>query len=290
MREIKVPLRAVGKRADVFVAEKYPQFTRSSLERLFDGAYVRSGQKTLKASHRLKPREVLSINEELLRRKPEKINLPVIYENKDVIVIDKPEGVLTHSKGALNEEATVASFIAPKLNDETLSGNRAGIVHRLDRATSGVIITAKNSGALSKLQKQFSSRKAKKTYLAIVEGRPDLDEASIEAPIMRNPKKPQTFMVGPLGKAAITTYKTLYAVEKNGKLYSTLELKPLTGRTHQIRVHLKYIGHPVLGDKVYGHAGPHLYLHAHELEITLPDSSRRTFRAKLPDFFREYTQ
>src|SRR5262249_28394801 len=144
-----------------------------------------------------------------LFKKPPKISLPIIYEDNDVIVIDKPAGILTHAKGALNTEATVASFIESKLAEDLPKNNRAGIVHRLDRATSGVIITAKHDKALKWLQKQFSTRKTKKLYLAIAEGELEPAEAIIDAPIARNPRKPQTFYVSPIGKPAQTEYKLL---------------------------------------------------------------------------------
>ena len=147
----------------------------------------------------MKSSDNVRVDESLLKRQPVMIELPIVYEDEDVIVVNKPEGILSHSKGVMNEESTVASFIAPKLSSE-LAGNRAGIVHRLDRATSGLIITAKNQDAQAKLQKQFSQRRVKKTYLAIVEGIPEINEAVIEAPIERNPKKPQTFRVNAEGK------------------------------------------------------------------------------------------
>jgi 23S rRNA pseudouridine1911/1915/1917 synthase len=219
---------------------------------------------------------------------PEEITLPVIYEDKNVAVINKPAGVLTHSKGSMNTEGTVATFIAPLIDSYELLGNRAGIVHRLDRATSGVIITAKNAAVMNYLQKQFSQRKTKKIYYAIVEGWPKPEAAVIDAPIERNPKKPQTFKVGLRGKTAQTGYKVLKKVEKNGQKYALLELKPVTGRTHQLRVHLAYIKHPVAGDAVYGRVSDKMYLNAHSLEITLPDGQRKIFQAPLPKIFGEF--
>lgn len=275
-----------GVRADVYVTSKYPQFTRSALEALFDQKLVQVNGEPAKASHRVKPGDKVSVDETLLKLEPPKIDLPIIYEDNDVLVIDKPAGVLTHSKGALNLEGTVASFIKSKV--KTLEGNRAGIVHRLDRATSGVIITAKSAEALSKLQKQFSKRKAKKTYIAVVEGVLKPEAAIIDAPMARNPAKPQTFKVIASGKPAITEYRTIKSFKKSGKTYSLLELKPQTGRTHQLRVHMSYIGHPIVGDPVYGHGGNSLLLHAESLEITLPDSQRKTFTAEAPERIKEF--
>lgn len=287
MGEFKVPSSAVGLRADIFLAGKYPDFTRSSLERLFEQANISIDGQAIKPSHKMKRSDKISVDEAILRQEPEQISLPIVYEDDDVIVIDKPEGVLSHSKGVMNEESTVASFIKPNLSSE-LTGNRAGIVHRLDRATSGLIIVAKNQAAQKRLQMQFSQRKTKKTYTAIVEGVPELTEAVIEAPIGRNPKKPQTFRVNVDGKSASTQYKVLKSFERGGNEYSELELKPQTGRTHQLRVHLKYAGHPIVGDRLYGQPGEHLYLHASQLELTLPSSERKVFSSPLPKYFLEF--
>lgn len=289
MKEFLAGEADAGLRADVFIAGRYPKFSRSSLEALFDNQLVQVNDKTAKASHLLKDGDRLMVDDHLLKQKPPKIELPVLYEDDDMVVIDKPAGVLTHSKGALNTEATVASFIAPKL-DKELSGNRAGIVHRLDRQTSGIIVTAKTATALSHLQKQFSARKTKKIYWAVVEGNMEPPEALVDVPIARNPKKPQTFYVNMSGKPSQTHYKVLNTIKKNGKTYSLIELQPKTGRTHQLRVHLAYINHPIVGDSVYGHAGGPLMLWARSLELTGPDRRRRVFKSGTPDYFEEFIQ
>jgi len=288
MRKFTVSQTDAGSRLDVFVATKYPEFTRSSLEALFDRGLVKVNQSAAKPSYKVRHSDTIKVDESLLKAEPPTVILPIIYEDDAVIVINKPDGILTHSKGALNLEGSVASFIRPKLNDKNLTGNRAGIVHRLDRHTSGVIITAKNEPAQKWLQKQFSTRKVKKTYLAVIEGELDPDKALIDAPIARNPNKPQTFIVQAAGKPAQTEYETLKFIEKNGKHYSLLKLVPRTGRTHQLRVHLAYIGHPIVGDRVYGQAGPKLLLHAQSLELTLPDKTRQTFEAPIPDKLRAF--
>ncbi len=216
------------------------------------------------------------------RAKVPEIDLPVIYEDDDCVVINKPPGVLSHSKGAFNPEATVATWLAGRVKG--LEGERAGIVHRLDRATSGVMICAKTPEALAWLQKQFSQRKTVKEYVAVVGGALDKPEAVIDMPIERNPKRPQTFRTGAAGKHAVTAYKVLST--RGG--HSLLELKPETGRTHQLRVHLAKIGHPILGDELYG--GPpakRMLLHAKNLTVTLPSRERKTFGAPVPPEFNE---
>jgi 23S rRNA pseudouridine1911/1915/1917 synthase len=286
MQEFKVGEKDAGSRVDVFVSKKYPQFARAALSILFDKHIVLVNEKVTKAGHKLRTKDVVSLDESKLFMQPEEVNLPVIYEDKDVMVINKPAGVLTHSKGSMNTEGTVATFIAPLINSYELLGNRAGIVHRLDRATSGIIITAKNARAMKFLQKQFSLRKTKKIYLAIVEGEPEHESAVIDAPIKRNEKKPQTFRVGSGGKPSQTEYRVI----KKIKNYSLLELRPVTGRTHQIRVHLAYIKHPVVGDAIYGKSADKMYLHAHTLEITLPEGDRRIFEAPTPKVFNEFLE
>lgn len=286
MLKFKILTDDFGKRADIFVADKLPKFSRSSLSGLFDTGFVTLGSVPVKPSHKLKRGEVLQIDDSLLKIRPPIINMPIIYEDDDVIVINKPAGILTHSKGAINIEATVASFIQPKLADKNLIGNRAGIVHRLDRGTSGVIVTARTEDALKWLQRQFSTRKSIKTYLAIVQGTPDPAEAIIDAPIERNPKRPQSFQVGSSGRPAKTHYKVLKELTNT----SIIELHPYTGRTHQLRVHLKYIGHPIVGDHVYGREAENLLLHAKSLELTLPSGRRMVFKAPLPSYFKNTAQ
>lgn len=283
MQEFNVTQDSEGFRADVFLAGLYPQFSRAVLAKLFDGRVTVNG-KVIKSSHKLKAGDVLHVEIEQLNTPAPTIQLPILYEDKNVLVINKPSGVLTHSKGALNHEGTVATFIKSHLSADMEDNNRAGIVHRLDRGTSGVIICAKNKAAQQFLQKQFSTRKAKKIYHAIVLGFPQPESAIIDVPIERHPVRPQTFRAGPNGKAAQTRYKLV----KKGSSCSMLELAPTTGRTHQLRVHLTYLGHPILGDTLYGTTpATRLMLHASSLELTLPDSQPKKFEAPLPKEFAD---
>lgn len=279
----KVSEKDAGKRLDVYVHEHLPEVSRGFVQRLTEQGRVKVNGVIEKTGHKLRHHEKITVdfNPVELNEIPD-IKLPIVYEDDDCIVINKPTGVLTHSKGVFNPEATVATFIKSKQKD--LEGERAGIVHRLDRATSGVIICAKNSDALSWLQKQFSSRKVKKTYLAVVSGHLSPEAAVIDMPIERNPKRPQTFRVGSNGKEAQTEYKVI----KSGKEYDLVELKPKTGRTHQLRVHMKQLGHPILGDTLYGkELAERLFLHAKSLEITLPGRVRKTFSVPTPKEFSQ---
>lgn len=277
-----------GKRTDIFIAEQFPAYARSALRGLFDKGHVMVNGKPEEPGDKLRVGDIVKVDTTLMTAKPESINLPIIYEDKDVLVIDKPAGILTHSKGALNSEATVASFIQGKLNDKSLTGNRAGIVHRLDRATSGVIICGRNSAAVAQLQKQFSERRTKKTYLAITEGEVSPPEAVIDVGIERNPRQPQTFRASASGKSAQTAYKIIKIFKKDGRLFTVVELRPITGRTHQLRVHLAYINNPIVGDNAYGNGKGELMLHAQSLEITLPNGERKIFTAGIPERIRSF--
>lgn len=279
-KKIVVDDSSQGKRADVLVSGIFPRVSRSYLQKQFEAGKVTINDKEIKPGYKLRLKDTLKIafKEENLDQIPD-INLPILYEDNDILVINKPTGVISHSRGRYWNEPSVASFVRQKTGQK---GDRTGIVHRLDRATSGVMICAKNTAVLSFLQKQFSLRKVKKTYLAIIKGTIEPPEAVIDMPIERNPKSPATFRVGVNGKPSSTHYKTTDVSDK----LTLLELKPLTGRTHQLRVHLQHIGRPIVGDTLYGGLkADRLMLHASSLEITTPDGKRRIFKAPTPAEF-----
>jgi 23S rRNA pseudouridine1911/1915/1917 synthase len=277
-----------AQRLDQKVIELIPELSRSFANKLIvDGKVLMNGKLQLKPGTKVRDYDIVDVDYDVaeLGIIPE-IELEVIYEDDDCVVINKPVGLLTHSKGAFNPEATVATWIRTRLKD--LEGSRGGIVHRLDRMTSGVMICAKNPEAMAWLQKQFSQRNTKKEYLAVIKGEIAPSEAVIDMPIERNPKAPSTFRVGQQGKEAQTTYHTL----ETGNGYSLLDLQPRTGRTHQLRVHLASQGHPIVGDVLYGgEEADRLYLHAAKLEITIPDEHKRlVFEVPTPDSFRKKLQ
>ena len=269
------------KRLDSELAIKYPENSRSTWQKYIKSGFVTvNGEVIASSKHDIADTDKIAIN------LPEKTDfsddeLPIVYIDDNVIVINKPIGVLSHAKGVLNDEFTVADFFRrySTYNHDT---NRPGIIHRLDRDTSGIMIGARNAETANLLQKQFADRKTKKTYFAIVDGMPKLDKANIDLPISRNPSAPSTFRVDSKGKNAITKYEV---IESNNK-YSLIKLQPQTGRTHQLRVHMKYINMPIHGDKVYGKKADRLYLHAYSLEITIPNGNRQTFTAPIPDDFK----
>lgn len=270
-------------RLDSYVAQYWPEYSRSQWQKMIVAGHVSvNGEVITSTKYELEEDSEVSVAPPTALTFDDH-TLPVIYEDENVIIMDKPSGVLTHAKGEQSEEFSVAEFVRPKTTDG-VDTNRPGIVHRLDRETSGVIIAAKNTEAKRHLQKQFQDRKAKKTYLAIVRGTPKHPEANIDLPIERNPKEPSKFRVGASGKSAQTHYKLL----ETKNVYSYVELKPTTGRTHQLRVHLAHIGAPIAGDSWYGGGKSpigRLCLHASELEITLPGGERKTFKAELPEDF-----
>jgi 23S rRNA pseudouridine1911/1915/1917 synthase len=274
-----------GERVDAFLAAAAPGHSRSYWQKRCELGDVQIDDKPVKASYKLRADEIVQVQLPIQPDFSSEI-LPIIYEDNDVIVINKPSGLLTHAKGAETPEFSVAEFVRPRTSDGT-DTNRPGIVHRLDRGTSGIIIAAKNPETKRWLQGQFSKRNVKKTYLALVEGHLKEPAAVLDLPIERNPKKPQTFRVGPNGKPAETAYRVITSY----KDYDFVELKPHTGRTHQLRVHLEYLGHPIVGDHMYGRDNKHLgrmFLHAHQLELTLPSRERKTFTAPLPPELQHY--
>ncbi len=271
-----------AERLDQYVVRQIPAFSRSFATRIIEeGNVTVNGEPQTKAGYKVRSTDKIKITyDQAEQEKIPEIDLPVLYEDDDCVVINKPIGLLTHSKGTFNPEATVSTWLRSRM--KAMSGERAGIVHRLDRATSGVMICAKTPEALGWLQKQFSQRRTKKSYAAVVQGIMAEPEAIIDMPIERNPKKPQTFRVGNNGKPAVTAYK----VVKTDGTRSLLELKPTTGRTHQLRVHLAQLGHPIIGDTFYGgKPADRLFLHAHSLEITLPNRERKTFGVPVPPEF-----
>lgn len=268
-------------RADTYMCGLLPDLSRAYIQKLFADNEITINNEQGKPGYRLKVGDTLEIHIDLDRaQKIEDIDLPIIYQDDHVVVIDKPEGVISHSRGRYWYEPSVASFMRQVSGQE---GERTGIVHRLDRATSGVMICAKNQEAMKHLQKQFADRTVIKKYLAIVESGLKNDEAIIDMPIERNPKKPQTFRVGAQGKSATTAYKII----KSTDTHSLLELTPRTGRTHQLRVHLAHLKHPIVGDKLYdGESADRLLLHAFSLTILLPNGNEKTFTSAMPAEFK----
>lgn len=270
-------------RLDILLAERHPETSRSTWQK-----HIKAGHITVNGIPAKNTKQDVSDADHVAIAIPEGTDfsqheLPIIYLDDDVIVVNKPAGVLTHSKGALNDEFTVADFFR-RYTTVGLDTNRPGIVHRLDRDTSGVIIGARTPEAFNLLKSQFADRKTKKYYVAVIDGSPKQSAAKIDIPIGRNPSAPSTFRTDSKGKSAVTDYRVVS--EKNGK--SLVILHPLTGRTHQLRVHMSHLGTPITGDRVYGKPADRLYLHAYKLEVTTAPETRQTFTAPVPAAFESY--
>ena len=271
-------------RLDIYLSTKFDTtISRSLWQKYIKAGYVSVNNKVVTT-----PKFEVDETDEIALNLPEKeqtdVDLSILYEDDDVIVVNKPSGLLTHAKGGLSDEPTVAEIIRSKTSFAT-DTDRPGIVHRLDRDTSGLLIIAKNPESAAHLQRQFAERTAKKTYVAITDGKPKLNAAKIDLPIGRNPSAPSTFRIDPNGKPAQTTYHVL--AENDAQ--SLVELKPATGRTHQLRVHLAHLNAPILGDRVYGKSSDcRMMLHAQKLEITLPSGERKVFEATVPDEFKRF--
>lgn len=261
-------------RLDHLLVKQHPEYNRSSLQTFIKSGFVAvDGKIVTKPNSKFESDTKITLNVPASAKLPPRP--PVIHEDNHVLVLNKPAGLLSMAKGEYCPE--------PTLEDYGL------LVHRLDRDTSGVVILAKDPETQKMLRKQFQDRKTHKTYYAVVEGHPKLPEAMIDLPIARNLKRPTTFQVDQNGKPSQTYYKVL---QQNNK-YSLLELKPTTGRTHQLRVHLKYLSTPILGDIVYGNPDERLFLHAKDLEITIPGingGERKVFTTDLPPEFLEKTK
>ncbi len=282
-------IEAHSQRLDVYLRNQFPQISRNQVSKVINSGLVLVNGILAKPSTKLRANDRISfVKEQFNPPTIEKLDLDIIYEDDFCLVINKPSGIITHAKGLLSSEGSVASFAKSHLDpdiDFSNSNNRAGIVHRLDRGTSGVIIVAKTSDAQKYLSRQFATRKIRKTYLALVKGKVSKPEAQINMPIERNPKQPSTFRPGPNGREALSRYLVIASNDQ----YSLLKVTPITGRTHQIRVHLKAINHPIVGDTVYGgEPAERLMLHAASIEVNLPNLYPTTFSAPLPKIFLKY--
>lgn len=271
-------------RLDIYLSTKFD----TTISRSLWQKYIKAGYVSVNNKVATTPKFEVDETDEIALNLPEKeqadVDLPILYEDDDVIVVNKPSGLLTHAKGGLSDEPTVAEIIRPKTSFAT-DTDRPGIVHRLDRDTSGLLIIAKNPESAAHLQRQFAERTAKKTYIAITDGKPKLNAAKIDLPIGRNPSAPSTFRIDPNGKPA----QTVYCVLAENDAQSLVKLKPTTGRTHQLRVHLAHLNTPILGDRVYGKSSDcRMMLHARKLEITLPSGERKVFEAAIPDEFKKF--
>jgi len=291
---IKVNEENVGKRIDSFIPMVQEDISRSMVQKLIEQKNIKVNGKETKHSYKLKLNDEIEIfvpEAKEINLKAQDIPLNVIYEDNDIIVINKPKGMVVHPANG-NPDGTLVNAVMNKCKD-SLSGIggeiRPGIVHRLDKDTSGAIIVAKNDKAHIALSEQLKNHEVKKTYLALVRGIIKENEATINMPIARSKKDRKKMDVDKDGKEAITHFKVLGRYKNK---YTLLQINLETGRTHQIRVHLSHIGYPIIGDEVYSNGKNEWNvsgqcLHAWKLEFNHPITGKKiSLEAEIPEYLK----
>ena len=299
-----------GQRLDKYIAQELSDLSRSLVQSLIREGLVTVNGQTVKASHKVEVGDTIVLRvppPEPLEVRPEAIPLDIVYEDADLLVVNKPAGMVVHPAYGHRTGTLVNAVLAhcPGIADVG-DPLRSGIVHRLDKDTSGLIIVAKNDAARQHLQRQFKRREVKKVYLALVEGHLEPARGLIDAPIGRDPRRRKRMAVVKAeegGREAQTKYQVVeyFALQVGGmsRPYTLVEAQPVTGRTHQVRIHFAFIGHPLVGDPTYGFRKQRLtdyglpplgrqFLHARSLGLHLPHSNQYVeFRAELPTDLRD---
>lgn len=294
MKKIIIQQQHIGLRLDKVIAENFEEMSRNNIQKLIQQNRVTVNDKIEKSSYKVSLNDKIIIKEiqlEEAKIEPQEIPLDIIYEDKDIIVINKPKGLVVHPANG-NPDNTLVNAIMSICKD-SLSGIggeiRPGIVHRLDKDTSGIIIVAKNDKAHINLSEQIKNRQIKKTYIALVRGTIKEKSATIDMPIARSTKDRKKMAVDKKGKNAITHFK----IEKRYDKYTLLEIDIETGRTHQIRVHMSEIGYPIVGDTVYSNGKNEFgitgqCLHAKKLKFKHPITQEEMLlQAPLPQYFQD---
>lgn len=292
-----------GERLDRFLAQRLADASRVEVQRWIKEERVAVNGRPGKASAKLAAGDAVA----LLRParieaqvEPEQIALAVVYEDVDLLVVNKPAGMVVHPAPGHLSGTLVNALLGRDSGLARVGGpERAGVVHRLDRETSGLLLVAKNNAAFARLQRQFKTRRVEKTYLALVEGVLDVSSGRIEAPVARDPAHRQRMAVlseNRGGRRAVTAFRVqrtyVSAMSQQRHEFSLLEVDLLTGRTHQIRVHMAFIKHPVVGDRIYGRRKqripcPRQFLHAQRLAFMQPTTGQRIeVEAPLPPDLR----
>ena len=286
-----------AKRLDIFIKEKLPELSRSRIQTLIKENYVLVNFKPSKASYKIKRGEKIKVfipPDREIEIQPRDIPFEIIYEDEDIAVINKPSGIVVHPAPGHYDDTLVHGLILKLKNLSGIGGKiRPGIVHRLDKDTSGIMLVAKNDFAHKRLVEAFKERLIEKNYIALVYGRLTQKKGKIETFIGRHPIARKKMAVLKEGKLAITFYEVLEIFNKA----SLVLAKPVTGRTHQIRVQFSYIGHPILGDPIYGGLKhnlpkpPRLMLHAYEIVFKHPRTNEEMkFRVPIPEEFQSYIE
>lgn len=279
---IKLTKMNEGKRLDTYLAKKL-KLSRNQIQQLIQRGNIKiNSEISKKTGIKLKAGDTIAyrLPSPAKKHEAEEIPLKIIYEDKNLLVIDKSAGIVVHPDGTGHNNGTIVNAILAHIPKITALGqkHRPGIIHRLDKDTSGILLIAKTQTALTKYPKLFQDRKVEKTYIALVKGHPKTKEGRIEASIKRSTRDRKQMSISAQGKQALSTFKVKENFQKKGLTASLLEVKIETGRTHQIRLHLASIGHPVLGDEKYGSKSENKilrdeyglnrqFLHAKELKI-----------------------
>lgn len=281
-----------NQRIDIFLTEN-TDLTRSHIKKLCDDGFVCVNNVQVKANKTVKDgdRIILNLPETVnLDIVPENIPLDIIYQDDSLAVINKPQGLVVHAGNGTNGSTLVNALLYHLDHLSGINGViRPGIVHRLDKNTSGLLVVAKNDNAHLKLSKQLEDKTCRRVYVALLEGNLKKDSGRIQTEIGRNPKDRTKMAVVDFGRTAITDYKVL----KHFEGYTLCEFSLMTGRTHQIRVHAKYLGHPIVGDKEYGYKAQKFkldgqLLHAKKLEFIHPTLGKKvSFEVEIPDYFKQ---
>lgn len=284
---LRLEVNKANHRLDSYISRSYKYFSRSYMQKLIGDGFVTVNGETAKASYKTKPGDIITISvppsEPPASLLPESIPLNIVYEDGDLLVIDKPAGITVHPAPGNPDHTLVNAILAHCPDILGLDTSlRPGIVHRLDKNTSGLMVVAKSRDAQLNLSSQLKNRQMLKKYLLLVRGCPSPEDGAIETPIGRHPKNRKKMAVVAGGREAHTSYR----VTRRFKGFSLVEATIRTGRTHQIRVHFSSVGHPVIGDNVYGVKVPYLerqFLHAYMLGFKLPFSDEWVeFTSELP--------
>ena len=293
MKKIVVDELNIGERLDSFVASKQVDLTRTAVKRLIEEGYIKVNNQVPKISYKIRKDDIIEIEEPEVKQldiKAQDIPVEVVYEDSDIIVVNKPKGLVVHPANGNWDGTLVNAVMAICKNSLSGIGGeiRPGIVHRLDKDTSGLLIIAKNDKSHINLSEQIKNREVKKIYYALVRGIVPENEATINMPIGRSTKDRKKMAVVKDGKEAITHFKVL---DRFNNKYTLLEVKIDTGRTHQIRVHLSQIGFPVIGDEMYSNGKNEFgvkgqLLHAKSLNFKHPTTDKEMYlEAELPEEF-----
>ena len=297
MSEVKVfnvESNKTGERLDVFLQNELPLFSRSHIKNMIENDCVFVNSKKVKSGYKLKEDDKIDVTikePEKISTEEEDIPFDIVYEDDDVVVVNKPQGLVVHPCASTKSGTLVNGLLHRIKNLSGINGVlRPGIVHRLDKDTSGLLVVAKNDKAHIALQEQIKNKTCKRIYLAVLEGNLKDDSGEIITKIARDKKDRKKMAVADVGREAITDYKVLEHFKNASLVMFSLK----TGRTHQIRVHCKYLGHPIVGDKLYGKEVKGLngqLLHAVRLSFIHPTTKEEmTFEAPLPEYFEKYLE